>query len=415
MPSLEVRFAPRGTVLFALSAVLVSGGLLSGCHSNDSAPAAAAVPTAPVVTAERTSLANTLNVAGEFVPWEEVELHAKVAGYIRKMNVDIGDKVHKGEVLATLDVPELQAQVTGAGAGVAQAREQITRARADVAEAQADYIAVHSNSQRLNEAARAQPGIIAQQELDNATAKDTAAAEAVNAAKSSLAATQQALGVSRATESQVTSMADYSHIIAPFDGVVTWRYADPGALIQAGTSNAGSAPVVKVANISTLRLRVPVPESLAGFVHDGDTATINVTALHKTFTGQIARSTDALDPSTRTLQVEIDVPNKDDALTPGMYAEVSLNIARAGDVLAVPITAVDTTSAQPWVYVVDSSDHIRKRVVQTGITTATRVEILSGLQAGERVVSTGLSQFLPGEEVHPQRDALASNSMTGGA
>jgi RND family efflux transporter MFP subunit len=411
MSASAVRSASRGPVLCLLAFTFL---VPSGCKSKE-APTEDATPVAPVIIASRMSLANQLTVAGEFVPYEEVELHAKVAGYIRKMNVDIGDKVHAGEVLATLDVPELQAQVVGAGAGVAQAREQIARAKSEVARAVADHVALHSNAQRLADASKAQPGLIAEQELDNANAKDQAAEEAVNAAKSALAATEQALGVSQATQSQMTTMADYSRIVAPFDGVVTWRYADPGALIQAGTSNAASAPVVKIAQVSVLRLRIPVPESLANFVHDGDTVLITVGTMHKTINGTVARSTEALDPSTRTMQVEVDVPNKDGSLTPGMYAQVVLNISRAGDALAVPVTALDATSTQPWLYVVDSTNHVVKRNVVTGITTANRVEITSGLQAGEQVISTGLAQFTPGEHVQPKADAMQSENATMGA
>src|SRR5579875_274371 len=165
--------ALRGAVFpFLLLSLLVP----VGCHSGgDQTTIADQTPVAPVVTVQRTALANKLTVAGEFIPYEEVELHAKVAGYIRQMNVDIGDKVHKGEVLATLDVPELNAQVMGATAGVAQVKEQIARAKSEVARAQANYAAVHANDQRLKQAAQAQPGLIAQQELDNAAGQDAAA------------------------------------------------------------------------------------------------------------------------------------------------------------------------------------------------------------------------------------------------
>ena len=400
----EVLSAPRGIVLGLVACASLL--LPVGCKSGEK-PEQDATPIAPVVTVERTSLANKLTVAGEFIPYEEVELHAKVAGYIKKMNVDIGDKVHAGEVLATLDVPELNAQVVGATAGVAESRSQIARAKSMVASAQADYVAVHANTQRLMQASKAQPGLIAQQELDNATSKDQAAQASVEAAKSSLAATEQALGVSQASQTQVTSMADYSRIVAPFDGVVTWRYADPGALIQAGTSNAGSAPVVKVAQVNLLRLRLPVPESLAPFVHDGDTAQITVGALNnKVINGTVTRSTAALDPSTRTMQVEVDVPNKDGSLTPGMYAQVVLNIARSGDALAVPVTAVDTTTPQAFVLMVDGSGHVQKRNVKTGVQTANRVEITSGLNAGDKVIATNLASYTPGEEVKTHEDVL---------
>ncbi len=396
----------RPSALRPASVLVLALAVICGCRSSEKSTSAAP-PVAPVVSATRASLSNQLTVAGEFLPFQEVELHAKVAGYIRRISVDIGDHVRAGQVLATLDVPELNAQVAGATAGVAQSREQIARAQSEVARAQADFVAVHASAQRLEQASKAQPGMIAQQELDNAMAKDQASAAAVEAAKSSLSATRQALGISQAQQSQTTSMADYSRIVAPFSGVITWRYADPGALIQSGTSNAASAPVVKLADVSTLRLRLPVPESLAASVHTGDPVTILINDLHKTISGTVSRTTAALDPSTRTMQVEVDVPNKDSSLTPGMYAQVTLNVQHAGEVVALPITAVDTTTSQPWLLVVDASGKVSKRNVQTGITTANRIEILSGLAPGEQVIATNLAAYTPGQTVQPKQDTMS--------
>jgi len=376
------------------------------CKSNNPSATENTTPPASVVAVTRATLANTLTVAGEFLPYQEVELHAKVAGYIRRINVDIGDKVKAGEVLATLDVPELQAQVQGAQAGVRQTQAQILRAKNDVARAEANYAAVHSAAQRLKQASDARPGLIAQQELDDAQAKDQESAAQVDAAKSAFEAMQQQLGVSQAQQQQVTSMADYSRITAPFDGIVTWRYADTGALIQAGTSNAGSAPVVKIAQVSTLRLRLPVPGDIVPFVHDGDSASIHIDALNRTIMGKVNRSTGALDPATRTMQVEVDVPNRDGSLAPGMYAEVTLNVRRSGDALVVPVQAIDRSEAQPVVLVVDGQNRVEKRTVQTGITTANRVEVVSGLHEGEQVIVANQSSFQPGELVSPKESSI---------
>jgi RND family efflux transporter MFP subunit len=388
----------------------------AGCrHSDQAGPVSAADPPAAVAVVSRAPLSNTLEVAGEFLPFQEVELHAKVAGYIKYIGVDIGDKVKVGQVLATLDIPELTAQVQGADAGVRQTQEQITRAQSEVQRTQADYDAVHSAEQRLQQASDARPGLIAQQELDDALAKDRAGAAQVAAAKSALLATQEQLGVSKADRLRYSSIADYSRITAPFNGVVTWRYADTGSLIQAGTSNAGSAPVVKVAQVDILRLRLPVPESLAGFIKIGDTATIRVSAIGRTFSGAITRNTGSLDPSTRSMQVEIDVPNRDGQLTPGMYADVTLNIQRSGDALVVPVEAVDRSGSEPFVLVVNNSNRVEKRSVQIGVSTANRVEILSGVREGDVVIVANLGSFLPGELVAPKRSAIGeTNSSAAG-
>jgi len=393
-------------VFFAIAAV--------GCRkSSDDSSAATTIPPAAVAAASRAPLTNTLSVAGEFLPFQEVELHAKVAGYIKHISVDIGDSVHTGQVLATLDIPEITAQVQGADAGIRQTQEQITRAKSEILRAEADYDAVHSAAQRLKQASEARPGLIAQQELDDAFAKDRAGAAQVEATKSTYSATREQLGVSKADQLHYSSMADYSRIKAPFNGIVTWRYADTGSLIQAGTSNAGSMPVVKVAQIDILRLRLPVPESLAAFIKIGDMATVHVGATGRAFTGTVARNTGSLDASTRTMQVEIDVPNKDGKLNPGMYADVTLNIQRTGDALVVPIQAVDQTGSQPFVMLVDSANKVEKRAVRVGVSTANRIEILSGLSDGDNVIVANLATFQPGESVRPQRSTMSDLKSTG--
>lgn len=396
-------------VLFTLAGFTVLGCKNSSSQARaegNQMESADSAPIAPVAVATRTPLTNTLNVAGEFVPLQEVELHAKVAGYIKHIYVDIGDRVKAGQVLATLDIPELAAQVQGADAGVRRTQEQIIRAKSEVQRAQANYAAFHSAYKRLQQASEARPGLIAQQELDDAQAKDLAAAAQVDSAKSALSAMQQQLEISRADQQHYSSLADYSRITAPFNGVVTWRYADTGSLIQAGTTNSNAMPVVKLAQVNMLRLRVPVPESLAGFIRNGDTANIRVQATGQSFTGKVSRNTASLDTATRTMQVEIDVPNKNDKLTPGMYADVSLDVRRAGDALAVPVQAVDQSGSQPIVLVVDKNNRVERRAVKIGISTPNRIGILSGLKDGERVIAANLGNFQPGELVKPHRSVM---------
>lgn len=216
--------------LCAAFALLVSL-CVSGCRAHSHA-SAALPPSAPVARAVRASLSNTLQVAGEFLPYQEVDLHAKVSGYVRRIHVDIGDHVRAGQLLAELEIPELTAQVAGAEAGVERSKEEIERARSAVARAQADHDALHASAMRLDEASLASPGLIAQQELDDAHAKDSASGAQVDAAKSELAAMRQSMSAAKAEHQQYSSMANYARIAAPFSGVVTWRYADTGALLH---------------------------------------------------------------------------------------------------------------------------------------------------------------------------------------
>jgi RND family efflux transporter MFP subunit len=353
-------------------------------------------------------------VAGEFLPFQEVEIHAKVAGYIKKIYVDIGDRVRAGQLLAVLEVPEMTAQVEGAQAGVERSQDEILRARSSVARAEADHAALHAAAQRLKQASEARPGLIALQELEDAQAKDAASEAQVEAAKSELSATQQALSAAQADHRHFASLADYSYITAPFDGVVTWRYADTGALLQAGTSNAGSMPVVKLAQVNLLRLRLPVPEALAGSVHMGDVATIHVQADGEVLAGKVVRTTGELDLATRSLQVEIDLPNASGKLTPGMYADVTLNVQRSGNGLAVPVEAVDRTETTPFALVVNAQGRVEKRQLKLGMETANRIEVLSGLNEGERVISANLSSYQPGEAVNPKETQAPGKNRAGG-
>jgi multidrug efflux pump subunit AcrA (membrane-fusion protein) len=235
------------------SALLVALPCLvfSGCKVKQPETPPATASIAPVT---RGDLASTLTVAGEFQPYQEVELHAKVSGYIRRINVDIGDRVRNGQVIATLEVPELNAQVAGSQAEVRHSQSEISRAQSGVV---ANYAALHAAYTRLTEAAKRRPGLVAEQELDDSRAKDQDGHAKVNVAKSALEAAKEQLGVSKADNQRVQSLEDYSIVTAPFTGVVTMRYADVGSLIQAGTaSNTQSMPVVKVAQSDLLRLRM---------------------------------------------------------------------------------------------------------------------------------------------------------------
>lgn len=386
----------------------------SGCSRAGGSPQAGNAVPAAVAIVKRAAIGNAFSVAGEFVPYQEIEMHAKVSGYVRKINVDIGDRVKTGQVLAVLEVPELMAQLQGAGAGVRHSQQEVLRMQNEVARDEAQFAALHANAQRLEEANRARPGLIAQQELDDAQAKDRAAAAQVESAKSALSAARQQLEMSQANNSQVSAMSDYTRIVAPFDGVVTWRYADTGALVQAGTSNSNSAPVVKLAQVNVLRLRIPVPESLAGAVRIGQPADITVQATGEPFTGKVSRFTDSLDRTTRTMQVEIDVPNDSYKLQPGMYANVSLQTQSRPNALTIPIQAVQHKDGKSTVLVVDQQNRVQPREIQTGLEDPNRVEVLSGLKEDERVIVGNFGAFQAGQTVEPKVTTFDSEAGPGG-
>ena len=402
-----LKFAGTAASVGAI-AFCAAGAVGCGRSGDSSQSVSADAPaTAAVVKVKRTPLSNTLSIAGEFLPYQEVELHAKVTGYIRNINVDIGDRVHKGQVLANLEVPELVAQEQAASAGVRHSQEEISRAENDVVRAESDHAALHAAATRLKQASEARPGLIAEQELDDATAKDRSSQAQVDGAKSALSASRQQLQVSQADQQHYAAMSDYSRITAPFDGVVTWRYADTGSLIQAGTSNSNSMPVVKLSQVDVLRLRLPVPESLAASVHDGEPADIRVKATNRRFAGKIMRFTDSLDRSTRTMQVEVDVPNHDYKLTPGMYADVSLQVENEPNALTIPLQAISRGADKTTVLLVNSQNHVEEREIRTGIEGPDRIQILSGLNEGDRVIAGNLGKYRAGQHVDPVASSMA--------
>jgi RND family efflux transporter MFP subunit len=365
------------------------------------------------VQVARGDLASTLKVAGQFEPYQEVDLHAKVSGYIKRINVDIGDRVRAGQIIATLEVPELNAQVSGAQAEVRHSQSEIARAQSEVSRAESNHEALHSAYQRLAKAAEQRPGLIAQQELDDARAKDQEAEAQIEVAKSSLGATQQQLGVSKADNLRVQVLSDYSVVTAPFTGVISKRYADTGSLIQAGTtSNTQAMPVVRLVQSDLLRLRMPVPEADVPFIAVGGAVQVTVQATNEKFTGRIVRFSRALDTTTRTMVVEVDVPNPTLKLSPGMYAQTGIELAQKNNTLTLPSQAVVRGEGEPYVLAVDGQKVVKK-TVRLGIEGPDRVEILSGLVEGETVIVSGQTNYQAGEQVRPQAASVANVSEEG--
>jgi RND family efflux transporter MFP subunit len=366
-------------------------------------PKAAEIPTAAVAIAKRSALSSTLTLAGQFQPYQEIDVHAKVSGYVQHIYVDIGDRVHAGQKLAVLEIPELDAQLKGTQAEVLHSQDEVVRAEKEVIRAESDYSALHAAYTRLQQAAAARPGLIAEQELDDSRAKDLAAEAQVDAAKAALAAARQQTEVSDADRMRVGALAAYATVTAPLSGVITWRYADTGALIQAGTSSATqSMPLVKLAQSDILRLRLPVPESAVPLIHIGSPVQVQVKAIGRTFVGKVVRFTRSISIDTRTMETEIDVENADLSLTPGMYANATLELEHEENALNIPVQALVQEANQYWVLVVDDQDHVRRREVDLGAQTSTRAEILHGLSEKEQVIVGGQSNYQSGELVKPR-------------
>ena len=341
-----------------------------------------------VARVERSTLAHTIRLSAEFRAYQEIDIHAKVAGFIKSIPVDIGDRVKQGDTIATLEVPELQEDLNKAQAGVDAANQ-------NVKQADANYQGVHLDFTRLEQVSREHPRFVAQQELDNARAKDQSAAAALESAR-------QHVGEAQAEQKRELAMFDYSKITAPFDGVVTKRYADVGSLIQAGTSSSVAASaVVRFAQENVLRAMFPVPESAVAAVHDGAPVEIRLNGLDRTVAGKVTRYSHQMNPQTRTMETEVDIPNDDLSITPGMFGWAELTLEVHKDVLCVPVQALKAGD-NPTVYVIDKNNKVAERPVKLGLETPNRAEILSGLDQGDLVYIGNRSQVHVGATVQPK-------------
>lgn len=411
----------RGASAAALCAAATLAANLTACrsHGDDSGNArAATIPSARVAVAQRGDVSHVLTLAGQFQPYQVVDVHPKVAGYMRKINVDIGDIVHEGQTLASLEVPELKAQLQQTVFQVDQAKEDITRAQHEINRAEAQHAALHEQYARLQQAAQGHPGLIAEQELDNARASDLASEAQVDSAKAAMAAAQQHLGSAQSDNQRYEALHNYTNVVAPIAGVVVWRYADTGALIQGGTnSNSQDLPIVRLSQSTVLRLRLPVPEDDVRYVHDGDLVTLRVDAVGRNITGKVVRFTRNINPDTRTMETEVDVENKDLSISPGMYANAMLRLAHAEEAVTIPVEALVIQGNDRVVYTLDSDNHVHIRRVQVGLEGSKLAEIRSGLQPGERVILGGQDHYQDGESVSPavaKTPASEAEQETGG-
>ncbi len=332
---------------------------------------AASLPTVAVARAQREDLWKELRIPAEFRPFAEVQLHAKVSGYLKQITVDFGDQVKAGQLLATLEVPELA--------------DQLHSALAAGQKAAADYTNAHLVFTRLQAVDKEHPNLVAQQDLDAAQGRDGMAAAAIAAAQADV-------------EKYQTLMA-YTKITAPFDGVITKRYADPGALIQAGTaSDTQALPLVRLSDNYHLRLDFYVDVDNVKDIHLGDPVEVRVDSLGGlSSTGKISRVTYRVEEDTRKMTAEIEVPNPQLELVPGMYATVKLKVERRPQALAIPIEAV-SGEKKSVVFMVNPNQEIEERPVTLGLETADRVEVLSGLKEGDLVVVGNHSQIRPGQK-----------------
>jgi RND family efflux transporter MFP subunit len=395
----------RVRTTLGLLSFLASIVLLVSCSSDAAKTEAnsAAAPTVAAAKVQRADLTRALAVTAEFRPYQEIEVHAKVAGYVKRIYVDVGDHVKAGQLIAILEIPELQDEVQTAEASVSKSQEEIRRAQADLERAQSAHDVAHVAYSRLADVSKTRPGLVAQQEIDDALGRDRVAEAQVATAKASLSAAEQQLRVAQADREKVRTLFAYAQIKAPFAGVVTKRYADTGSMIQTGiSSQTQSMPLVTLAQENLLRLVIPVPESAVSKIRLGSPVEMSVSTLGKKFQGKVARFADQVDMATRTMHTEVDVPNPTGELVPGMYASASLVLNDERSALSIPVQALTRTEDSVGVLLINKQNKLEERTVRIGIEAPDQVEILSGLKEGDLVVVGNRSQLQPGMIVHPK-------------
>ncbi len=384
-PESALRQAARGRLGWVgplIIGVILIGPILARtlqrtAHARE---ASVVIPAVAVVEVDREDLYKEITIPAEFRPYNEVDVHAKVSGYVKRINVDIGDKVRPGELLAVLELPELQ--------------DDLDHAIAAQQRAAADYKNAHLAYTRLIEVNRNHPNLIAQQDLDSAEAKDATASGALSGAKSEV--------------QKYRTLWSYTRITAPFGGVITKRYADLGALIQQGTaSQTQSMPLVRLSDNNRLRLDFPVSVDYVHEIKLHAPVSVKVDSLdNRSYQGTIARFSNQVDDSTRTMIVEMEIPNPTLELVPGMYANVTLKVDQRAHALAIPVEAIPPGGRS--VLLVNSAHRVEERPVKLGIETPSKYEVLSGLHEGDLVMIGNPAQVATGQIVDPRITPAAS-------
>lgn len=384
-------------------------------------------PVVAVAQVTRENLRREIVFDAEFRPSQDVELHARVAGFVKNMRADIGDRVTEGQVIAETEVPEFEEEVQRAFAVKSRAEADLSKAREDIKKAAAEitrcgaalrrteaaYAETVKTYQRLVSVNAVKPGLVAQQELDVSEAREQTAAAAVEEARaaeaSSRAGTAAAEAAANAAEQGVLiAQSDVTRleakralmrITAPFSGIITKRFADVGDSIRGGLSPSSPAiPLVRLVATDKLRLAFAVSSSHVSNVKVGTPVLIYVPNLERELSGTISRVAGEIDPATRSMEAQAEVPNSDGSLLPGMYANVRLILEQKEKVLAVPQTALSRSTPRT-VALVSAKGVLEERIVKLGLETAMAAEIVSGIGENDLVVLGSRSQLQLGQAV----------------
>jgi len=353
------------------------------------------LPDVTVVTAKKAAAMGELVLPGNIQPVTEAPILARAEGYVKHRYVDIGDRVTAGQLLAEVEAPDLDEQVRQAQASVEQAKADLARSNAALEQGRANESIAELTARRW--ANLVQRGAVSKQDNDQYQAQYQAQAANVRALERAVDAAKGNIAAMQANVGRLSEMQGYLKVRAPFAGVVTLRNVDVGTLV-----NTGSTLLFRIAQTNLLRTYLNVPQASASDVHVGQTATLARPESPETkFTGAVTRTSDALDPSSRTLLVEVQVPNPEGKLLPGMYVDVDLHLPRKDPPLLLPS---DTLSVRPegtMVAVIGPNSTVHFQRVNLGRDFGSNIEILSGLTEGQRVIANPNDSVQEGVRVHP--------------
>ncbi len=354
-----------------------------------------AVPNVGVVQVRRSGQASGLELPGSIQAITEAPILARASGYIKERQVDIGDRVKAGQSLAEIEAPELDQQVIEARATLQQAQATLDESEANYEQGKAQLELARVTAQRWNSLVGR--GVVSKQENDQYQTQLQAQIASVRSLEKAVNAQKSALAGAQANLARLQKMQSYLVVKAPFDGIITQRNVDVGALV-----NAGSTLLYRVAQMGTLRTYVDVPQANASFIKTGQTALLSVPNLPgRHFSGTVARTSNSLDPSSRTLLVEVQVPNKDGALMPGMYARVDLNSTRTDAPLLVPSDVLIVRPDGTQVAMVGPDHIVHLKKIEVGRDYGDKLEILSGLEEGDTLIPNPGDNAREGLKVNP--------------
>lgn len=322
----------------------------------------------------------SLTLPGELLPFESVAIFPKETGFLQWIGVDRGTRVRKGQVLARLTAPEVDARR-------AQGKAQFQNAQSQLVAAQAKLASDEATSNHLKEAAKT-PGVVAGNDL-------VVAAKSVEADRANVEASEETVNASREALGSYTAMQQYLQVTAPFDGVITERNVHSGALVGPSANSSTAVPMLRLETDHRLRLVVPVPQAYLSGISKGQTAEFTVPAYaNRKFSGTVARIANSVDQRSRTMPVELEVANRDGLLTPGSYAQVHWSIHQTGRSLVVPKTAVASDLEHSFVIRV-SNNKTEWVNVQAGLTKGDLAEVFGDLQPGDLVVVRATDELRP--------------------